>query len=129
LYQDKFRRAVVLVEADEDEESAGDQEVAVAELTRGATPVSYKWVKPQGPPRGFDFDVTKAEQIFDLLLKEKQLKLPDGLKLPTAQELNGKPYCKWHNTFSHNTNTTPKRLIAAVSLVTGKTMLVTSKYS
>ncbi|KAK1697124.1 hypothetical protein QYE76_013821 [Lolium multiflorum] len=58
LYQDKFKRAVVLVEADEDEGSAGDQE----------------------------------------------LKLPDGLKLPTAQELNGKPYCKWHNTFSHNTN-------------------------
>ncbi|KAK1605097.1 hypothetical protein QYE76_028770 [Lolium multiflorum] len=104
LYQDKFKRAVVLVEADEDEGSAGDQEVAVAEWTRGASPVSCKWVKPQGPPKGFDFDVTKAEQIFDLLLKEKQLKLPEGLKAPTAQELNGKPYCKWHNTFTHTTN-------------------------
>ncbi|KAK1607091.1 hypothetical protein QYE76_030764 [Lolium multiflorum] len=49
LYQDKFKRAVVLVEADEDE---------------GSTEIK----------RGFDFDVTKAEQIFDLLLKEKQLK-------------------------------------------------------
>ncbi|KAK1652034.1 hypothetical protein QYE76_069839 [Lolium multiflorum] len=94
----------VPVETEEDEGSAGDQEVAVAEWTRGASPVSCKWVKPQGPPRGFDFDVTKAEQIFDLLLKEKQLKLPEGLKIPTAQELNGKPYCKWHNTFSHTTN-------------------------
>ncbi|XP_071685307.1 uncharacterized protein [Lolium perenne] len=102
--RDKFKRAVVLVEADEDEGSAGDQEVAVAECTRGASPVSCKWVKPQGPPRGYDFDVTKAEQIFDLLLKEKQLKLPEGLKIPTAQELNGKPYCKWHNTFTHTTN-------------------------
>ena len=27
--------------------------------------------------KGFDFDVAKAEQIFDLLLKEKQLKLPE----------------------------------------------------
>ncbi|KAK1619170.1 hypothetical protein QYE76_024687 [Lolium multiflorum] len=104
VYQDKFKRAVVLVEADEDEGSAGDQEVAVAEWTRGASPVSCKWVKPQGPPRGFEFDVTKAEQIFDLLLKEKQLKLPEGHKIPTAQELNGKPYCKWHNTFTHTTN-------------------------
>ena len=26
--------------------------------------------------KGFDFDVAKAEQIFDLLLKEKQLKPP-----------------------------------------------------
>jgi hypothetical protein len=104
LYQDKFKRAVVLVEADEDEGSAGDQEVAVAEWTRRATPVSCKWVKPPGPPRGFDFDVTKTEQIFDLLLKEKQLKLPEGLKIPTVQELNRKPYCKWHNSFSHATN-------------------------
>ncbi|KAK1649510.1 hypothetical protein QYE76_067315 [Lolium multiflorum] len=103
VYQDKFKRAVVLVEADEDEGSAGDQEVAVAEWTRGASPVSCKWVKPQGPPRGFDFDVTKAEQIFDLLLKEKQLKVPEGHKIPTSQELNGKPY-KWHNTFTHTTN-------------------------
>ncbi|KAK1612927.1 hypothetical protein QYE76_036600 [Lolium multiflorum] len=43
-------------------------------MDSGASPVSCKWVKPQGPPKGFDFDVTKAEQIFDLLLKEKQLK-------------------------------------------------------
>ncbi|KAK1694400.1 hypothetical protein QYE76_011097 [Lolium multiflorum] len=79
VYQDKFKRAVVLVEADEDE---GLREIK----------------------RGFDFDVTKAEQIFDLLLKEKQLKVPEGHKIPTAQELNGKPYCKWHNTFTHATN-------------------------
>ncbi|KAK1679643.1 hypothetical protein QYE76_040491 [Lolium multiflorum] len=46
----------------------------------------------------------ETEQIFDLLLKEKQLKIPEGLKFPTAQELNGKPYCKWHNSLSHATN-------------------------
>ena len=39
--------------------------------------------------KGFDFDVAKAEQIFDLLLKEKQLKLPENHKLPTTQELQG----------------------------------------
>ncbi|KAK1698862.1 hypothetical protein QYE76_015559 [Lolium multiflorum] len=61
VYQDKFKRAVVLVEADEDEGATGDQE-------------------------------------------EKQLKLPEGHKIPTVQELNGKPYCKWHNTFTHATN-------------------------
>ncbi|KAK1607401.1 hypothetical protein QYE76_031074 [Lolium multiflorum] len=98
LYQDKFKRAVVMVDTEEDEVPAGDQEVAVAEWTRGGAPVSCKWVKPPGPPRGFDFDVTKTEQIFDLLLKEKQLTIPEGLKFPTAQELNGKPYCKFHNS-------------------------------
>jgi hypothetical protein len=61
-------------------------------------------VKPQGPPKGFDFDVTKTEQIFDLLLTEKHIKVPEGHKIPTVQELNGKPYCKWHNTFTHTTN-------------------------
>ena len=53
--------------------------------------------------KGFDFDVTKAEQIFDLLLKEKQLKLPENHKLLTAQELQGRLYCKWHHSFTHAT--------------------------
>ncbi|KAK1652076.1 hypothetical protein QYE76_069881 [Lolium multiflorum] len=70
LYQDKFKRAVVMVDTEEIEVPAGDQEVA-------------------------------TEQIFDLLLKEKQLTIPEGLKFPTAQELNGKPYCKFHNSLSH----------------------------
>ncbi|KAK1617014.1 hypothetical protein QYE76_022531 [Lolium multiflorum] len=103
LYQDKFKR-VALIEMEEDEDSAGDQEVAVAEWARGAVPVSCKWVKQPGPAKGFDFDLSKTEQIFDLLLKEKQLKLPEGHKIPTLQEMNGRPYCKWHHTFTHATN-------------------------
>jgi hypothetical protein len=61
-------------------------------------------VKQPGPAKGFDFDLSKTEQIFDLLLKEKQLKLPEGHKIPTLQEMNGRPYCKWHHTFTHATN-------------------------
>jgi hypothetical protein len=64
----------------------------------------YKWVKQKGPVKGFDFDVSKVEQIFDLLLKGKQLKLPEGYKPPTAQELKGRSYCKWHDSFTHNTS-------------------------
>ncbi|KAK1669074.1 hypothetical protein QYE76_057233 [Lolium multiflorum] len=104
VYQDKFKRVVTMVDAGEDEGATGEQEVAVAEWTRAAGPVTCKWVKPPGPPRGFDFDVTKTEQIFDLLLAEKHIKVPEGHKVPTVQELNGKPYCKWHNTFTHTTN-------------------------
>jgi hypothetical protein len=66
--------------------------------------VSCKWVKQQGPAKGFNFDKSKVEQIFDLLLKEKQLKLPECHKFPTAQELQGRPYCKWHHLSTHNTN-------------------------
>ncbi|KAK1681144.1 hypothetical protein QYE76_041992 [Lolium multiflorum] len=104
LYQDKYKRTIGLVDAEEDEDPAKDQEVVVAEWARTAVPVSCKWVKQPGPPKGFDFELSKAEQIFDLLLKEKQLKLPEGHKIPTSQEMNGRPYCKWHHTFTHTTN-------------------------
>jgi hypothetical protein len=76
------------------EDSGEEQEVAIAKWTRGANPVSCKWVKQQGPAKGFDFDESKVEQIFDLLLRKKQLKLPEGHKFPTAQELQGRSYCK-----------------------------------
>jgi hypothetical protein len=32
------------------------------------------------------------------------LKLPEGHKFPTTQELQGRPYCKWHHLFTHTTN-------------------------
>jgi hypothetical protein len=75
---------VPLVDIEEAEDSRDEQEVAVVEWTQGANPVPYKLVKQKGPVKGFDFDVSKVEQIFDLLLKEKQLKLPEGYKPPTA---------------------------------------------
>jgi hypothetical protein len=104
LHQDRFKRQVILIDTEDAEDSEDDQEVADAEWTRGANPVSCKWVKQQRPAKGFDFDMSKVEQVFDLLLKEKQLKLPEGCKLPTAQELQGRPYCKWHHSFTHDTS-------------------------
>ena len=32
------------------------------------------------------------------------MKLPESDKLPTAQELQGRLYCKWHHSFTHATN-------------------------
>jgi hypothetical protein len=93
-----------LVDAEDIEDSGEEQDVAAVERTRGANPVSCKWVKQQGPTKGFDFDERKVKQIFDLLLREKQLKLLEGYKIPTAEELQGRPYCKWHHIFTHNTN-------------------------
>jgi hypothetical protein len=104
IYQDKFMSQITLVDTENAEDSVEEQEVAVAEWIRGANPVSCKWVKQQGPTKGFDFDESKVEQIFDLLLREKQLKLPKGHKFPTSQELQGRLYCKWHHLFTHTTN-------------------------
>jgi hypothetical protein len=103
-HQDKFKRQITLVDTEDAEDSEEEQEVAVAECTRGANPVSCKWVKQQEPAKGFDFHESKVEQIFDPLLREKQLKLPEDHKFPTAHELQGRPYCKWHHLFTHTTN-------------------------
>jgi hypothetical protein len=54
LYQDKFKRQVTLIDTEEAEDSGDNQEVAVTEWTRGANPVSYKWVKQKGLAKGFD---------------------------------------------------------------------------
>jgi hypothetical protein len=84
IYQDKFKLQITLIDTEDDEDSREEQEVVVAEWTRGANLMSCKWVKQQGPAKGFDFDESKVKQIFDLLLREKQLKLPEGLKFPTT---------------------------------------------
>jgi hypothetical protein len=104
IYQDKFKCQITLIDTKDAEDSKEEQEVAITEWARGANPVSCKWIKQQGLAKGLDFDESKVEQIFDLLLGEKQLKLPDGHKFPTAQELQGRPYCKWHHLFTHTTN-------------------------
>ena len=51
-----------------------------------------------------DFDVTKADKIFDLLLEKGQLQLSANHKIPSAEELKKKKYCKFHDTMSHHTN-------------------------
>jgi hypothetical protein len=45
IYQDKFKRQITLVDTEDAEDSGGVQEVAVAEWTWGANPMSCKWVK------------------------------------------------------------------------------------
>jgi hypothetical protein len=85
IYEDKFKRQITLIDTEDAEDSGEEQEVAVAEWTRGANPMFGKGGKQQGPAKGFDFDESKVEQIFDLLLREKQLKLPKGHKFPTTQ--------------------------------------------
>jgi hypothetical protein len=71
IYQDMFKRQITLVDTEDAKDSGEEQEVAVAKWTRGANPMSCKWVKQQGPTKGFNFDERKVEQIFDLLLRKK----------------------------------------------------------
>ncbi|XP_016164384.1 uncharacterized protein LOC107606893 [Arachis ipaensis] len=52
----------------------------------------------------YSFDILKYDQIFDVLLKDKQLVLPKGKTLLSTKDLKGKPYCKFHQATSHSTN-------------------------
>ncbi|CAL9018937.1 unnamed protein product, partial [Prunus brigantina] len=54
--------------------------------------------------KAYTFDLTRAEAIFDLLLSEKKVKLSFGHKIPKPEELKGKKFCKYHSSWSHNTN-------------------------
>jgi tRNA A37 threonylcarbamoyladenosine biosynthesis protein TsaE len=61
IYQDKFKRQITLVDTEDAKNSGEEQEVAVVEWTHGSNLVSCKWVKQQGPAKGFDFDERKVE--------------------------------------------------------------------
>jgi hypothetical protein len=50
------------------------------------------------------FDVAKCDRIFDYLLQEKQIKLPNGHVIPSPEQLKKHAYCKCNNSYSHATN-------------------------
>lgn len=52
----------------------------------------------------YSLDVSKANKIFDILLKDKQIILSDDHKLPTSEHRKGKKYCKFHHIYSHWSN-------------------------
>ena len=90
--------------ADYSSGSDSEEEVALAEWTRNKKAVSCPWAKKDSPGEHYDFDVKKADKIFDLLLQEKLIQLPVNHVLPSADELKKKRWCKWHNSPSHHTN-------------------------
>ena len=82
-------------------------EIAAAEVLKGKTYTCPALKPPKGKEvaekEEFLFDISKAEQIFDYLLKDKQIRLPEGHRIPSAEDLRNKKYCKWHHSYSHNT--------------------------
>nr|CAD40002.3 OSJNBb0052B05.5 [Oryza sativa Japonica Group]CAE75887.1 B1234D02.11 [Oryza sativa Japonica Group] len=64
----------------------------------------HPYLECSGKEERYDFDITKADKIFDLLLRKKHIQLPAGHTVPSAQELGKRRYCKWHKSGSHTTN-------------------------
>ena len=103
IHKEKYLKGIVAMSDPYDADSyEDDPEVATTKWTRGKAPVSCPWVKET--ESAYDFDIKKADKIFDLLLVKKQLKLPANHVINLARELKGKKYCKFHNATNHNTN-------------------------
>jgi hypothetical protein len=89
-----------------DDDGAG---VCVAERvsTASGKPLACAFLKPSPRKKDemkFTFDVTKCDKLFNVLLQTKVIQLSEGhVVSPLGQAVKGK-YCKWHDTFSHNTN-------------------------
>ena len=52
----------------------------------------------------YSFDLTKADKIFDALIKDDQIKLSDGHVIPPLEDWAGKEYCQWNNSWRYTTN-------------------------
>ena len=51
----------------------------------------------------YAFDFIFCDHIFDILLKNNFITIIDHNDLPLTQNLEELTYCKWHNSYDHNT--------------------------
>lgn len=58
----------------------------------------------EGAKRQYTFCVSKADEIFDYLMKVKFIKFIDGAKELSNKEIKGKDFYKWHQSFGHSTS-------------------------
>lgn len=49
------------------------------------------------PKRAYTFDVTKCNEIFDLLVILSQVLVPPGAKVPPLEQRKKRGFCKYHN--------------------------------
>jgi hypothetical protein len=52
----------------------------------------------------YTIDLTLCDNLFDILLENNFIKLFDHKVSPSPPELEDRKYCKWHNSFNHNTS-------------------------
>jgi hypothetical protein len=93
-----------LEKADQMEDSNDDQEVAAAEIMWGKEPLTMnqRWIKQTKGT--YDFDVTKADKLFEFLVKEARIKLPEGHSMLRPDGVKEKRYCGFHDRNSHSIN-------------------------
>ncbi|XP_050876984.1 uncharacterized protein LOC127080729 [Lathyrus oleraceus] len=91
-------------------------EVDLAEL-KEAPPYACKLLTPSNgrnpvetekndrfPKKTYTFDVTKCDEIFDLLVKEGQMIVPPNTKIPPLEQRKKRGFYKYHNFSGHKTS-------------------------
>jgi len=90
-----------------------DNEINLAELKDGPSYVC-KLLRPSNgknpkepkndkyPPKTYTFDVTKCEEIFDLLVADGIILVPNNLKVPPLEQRKKRGFCKFHGFLGHN---------------------------
>jgi hypothetical protein len=93
-----------LERADQGEEFDDDEDIATAEMVWGKEPltVNQRWIKQAKGT--YDFDVTKANKLFEFLVKEGRIKLLEGHSMLRPDEVKEKRYCGFHDRNSHSIN-------------------------
>jgi hypothetical protein len=51
----------------------------------------------------YTFDISNCDEIFDILVLEKRIRIPTDCVISSSKELGKCAYCKWHDSFSHST--------------------------
>ena len=117
------KERVAYIEADEEEQEIlndpfgfGELEIDLAELKQ-APPYSCKVLAPSNgkdpietekndkyPKKTYTFDVTKCDEIFDLLVKDGQMIVPPNAKIPPLEQRKKRSLCKYHNFLGHKTS-------------------------
>jgi hypothetical protein len=64
--------------------------------------VNQRWIKQAKGT--YDFDVTKVDKLFEFLVKEGRIKLPDGHSMLRPDGVKEKRYCGFHDRNSHSIN-------------------------
>ena len=54
--------------------------------------------------KSYSFDITKADQVFEVLLRDKQIIFPKGKKMPFIGEIRNRNFCKFHQIVDHSSN-------------------------
>jgi hypothetical protein len=93
-----------LERADQGDEYDDEQEIAAAEIVWGKelVTVNQRWIKQAKGT--YDFDVTKADKLFEFLVKEGRIKLPEGHSMLRPDGVKDKKYCGFHDRNSHSNN-------------------------